>query len=104
MELGSPDVDAAAADMWSLGETTHQLLTKAPAFKTDNQFLSFIHGFESFPFHILKAHHVSDLGQNFILSVMNPSPGKRLTAEQALRHEWMKQLGPTKPAPALALE
>ncbi|OCL14751.1 kinase-like protein, partial [Glonium stellatum] len=81
----------SAADMWSLGEITFQMLTKTPTFKDLDSLSGFARGRRSFPSNILETRKVSDYGQNFIISVMKPSPNDRLTAEQALAHDWIKQ-------------
>ncbi|KIX02554.1 uncharacterized protein Z518_08495 [Rhinocladiella mackenziei CBS 650.93] len=95
--LGTP----FAADMWSLGEISFQLITKEPVFKNTADFATYALQGQPFPSVDLLTHNVSAAGQNFMSSLMVPTPEKRLTAEQALKHQWMKQyLPPTiQPSP-----
>ena len=81
--------NAYAADMWSLGETVFQMLTKQPAFPQFPQLLSYIQGSQPFPDAVLAGYGVSRSGQNFISSTMLPSPDNRLTVIQAWDHEWI---------------
>jgi WD40 repeat protein len=89
-----------APDMWSLGEISFQLLTKQPVFKSVALFATYAIQGQTFPSADLLAYNVSSVGQNFISSLMVPTPEKRLTAEQALTHQWMKNYLPSTIQPA----
>jgi WD40 repeat protein len=78
-----------AADMWALGEIAFQLMTKQPVFKSFGRLAGFATQNDTFPSGELLTYHVSTPGQDFIFSLMVPTPGRRLTAEAALKHQWM---------------
>ncbi|CAI7618663.1 unnamed protein product [Penicillium pancosmium] len=88
LEPGSP----YAADIWSLGEITFQMLTKAPAFKPIGRLSSYTTQPERFPSSPLDEAGVSKLGIEFIRSLMRPVPDSRLTSEMAILHPWIKPL------------
>ena len=87
----SDSIDEYAADMWSLGEITFQILTSQPSFANAVRLLSYIRDEQPFPTASLHSHGVSATGQKFIISIMCISPIKRLTADQALKHDWVEQ-------------
>jgi serine/threonine protein kinase len=80
-----------AGDMWSLGEIAFRMLTKTPSFPNLGLLFGYARNLQEFPIPVLKENNVSTAGQNFILSLMQSSPEKRLPAAEALRHEWMQQ-------------
>ncbi|KAJ5974972.1 hypothetical protein N7481_008679 [Penicillium waksmanii] len=88
LEPGSP----YAADIWSLGEITFQMLTKAPAFKPIGRLSSYTTQPEIFPASLLDEAGVSKLGIEFVRSLMRPVPDSRLTSEMAILHPWVKPL------------
>jgi serine/threonine protein kinase len=81
--------------MWSLGEIPFRLITKQPVFNNDAGFAAYANQGQTFPFAELLAYNISFVGQNFISSLMKPAPEKRLTAEQALKHQWMTRYLPS---------
>jgi serine/threonine protein kinase len=81
--------NAQAADMWALGEIAFQILTKEPTFKNVRHLGDYAQNDQVFPSNTLLAHAVSNTGQDFIKCVMLPVPENRLTAAEALRHDWM---------------
>jgi WD40 repeat protein len=89
-ENGSP----YAIDIWAVGEITFQMLTKQPAFKSLGLLVNYMKNAETFPSNVLLDAQVSPLGVEFILSHMQPNPGDRITAENAILHQWMAQLLP----------
>ena len=83
-----------AADMWALGEITHQILTKQSSFMDTYQLFLYVQNSKTspFPVSVLIQSGVSASGQIFVSSLMSVSPEKRFTVIQALSHEWIKQL------------
>jgi len=82
--------NAQAADMWALGETAFQMLTKEPTFKNFSLLSSYLRSPASFPSAVLRARNVSEVGISFINSIMQPKPEERWTAAKALLHAWME--------------
>jgi serine/threonine protein kinase len=80
-----------APDLWSLGEILFQMLTKQQTFESLALLSAYIQDPETFPSAALRAHNVSELTLDFILSAMEPLPKKRITVEGALGHNWMGQ-------------
>lgn len=80
--------------MWALGEIAFQLMTKQPVFKSFGQLARYATQNHQFPFETLLTYRVSIAGQNFISSLMVTTPGMRLTAEAALKHQWMARYLP----------
>jgi serine/threonine protein kinase len=81
--------NAQAADMWSLGEIAFQILTNESTFKNTRHLANYVQSPSVFPSTTLLTHCVSDKGRDFIKSIMQPAPEKRLTAAEALCHDWM---------------
>ena len=82
--------NAQAADMWALGEITFQMLTKEPTFKYIGLLSTYVRSPESFPSDVLRALDVSEVGINFINSIMQPKPEDRQTTAGALLQAWME--------------
>lgn len=81
-----------AADMWSIGVILYVLLCGYPPFraKTQNdQFKKVVAGKFDFPEHKVWGN-ISAEAKDLITKLIVPEPSKRLTAEQALNHPWMK--------------
>src|SRR2546421_7922900 len=78
-----------ATDMWALGETIFRMLTKRVTFPNIGRLAKYAMGTVSFPAAALSEFHVSTAGVNFISSLMITAPGSRLTAKDALEHEWI---------------
>jgi len=81
---------AQAADMWSLGETAFRMLTGEPTFKTMGLLADYVQMPDRFPSNALLARGVRSEGCDFIKRVMMPTSGERLTAKDALLHDWME--------------
>lgn len=80
------------ADMWSIGVILYVLLCGYPPFraKTQNdQFKRVVAGKYDFPEHKVWGG-ISDDAKDLIRKLIVLDPSKRLTAEQALQHPWMK--------------
>lgn len=77
-------------DIWSLGEVIFQILTKRPAFKPIGQLSLYARQPEMFPSLALSDAGVTEIGIEFVRSLMCPEPGGRLTTETALKHAWMQ--------------
>lgn len=89
-----------AADMWSLGETVFRMLTGEPTFKTMRLLADYVQMPDHFPSNALLARGVRSEGRDFIKRVMMPTSRERLTARDALLHDWMEpdtspDLGPS---------
>jgi serine/threonine protein kinase len=97
-EFVAPEVIAfnpitGAADMWALGVITYVMLSGLSPFLGDNDMetlasvtrADFYFPDDDFP-------PVSDDAKEFICSLLVKNPRKRLTAEQALEHKWLKTM------------
>jgi len=82
--------NAQAADMWSLGEIAFRMLTGEPTFGNVGLLAVYVQMPENFPSNALFAHGVSIEGCDFLKRVMIHTPETRLTAEDALLHDWME--------------
>ncbi|KKK21344.1 hypothetical protein ARAM_002632, partial [Aspergillus rambellii] len=80
-----------AIDIWAVGEVMFQMFTKEPTFKSPGQLARYVNNPSNFPSSLLRAARVSQLGVDFILSLMCPVPDDRITAQEALNHSWMDQ-------------
>lgn len=78
-----------AADIWSLGEITYQLLTAKPTFANFSLLYGYVQGAQSFPDTVLDSRGITSIGQDFIRSMMSISPETRVTALHALGHNWL---------------
>ncbi|KAI9667449.1 MAG: hypothetical protein M1821_000265 [Bathelium mastoideum] len=81
-----------AADMWSLGEIAFQLMTKVPTFQNPGMLFKYVQDPRIFPVARLQERRTSSIAEEFIRQVMAPTPGERLTAEEALLHGWFKPI------------
>jgi serine/threonine protein kinase len=81
---------AQAADMWSLGETVFRMLTGEPTFKTMGLLADYVQMPDHFPSNALLARGVRSEGCDFIKRVMMPTSEERLTAKDALLHDWIE--------------
>ena len=82
--------DTQAADMWSLGEITFRILTGEPTFRNMSLLAAYIQTPENFPSNTLLAHSVGSDVCDFLKRVMVPTPEERLSARDALLHDWME--------------
>nr|AYV89281.1 death-associated kinase 1 isoform X2 [Tetranychus evansi] len=78
-----------ATDLWSVGVITYNLLSGASPFLGDTKQETFanITAVDYF----FDSTHFSDLAQNFISNLLVKDGRKRLTVEQCLQHDWLKQ-------------
>jgi serine/threonine protein kinase len=89
--MGLPrDANSFSADMWCLGESIACALTGQTTFSDSEHLLRYQNHEASFPDNVLKNLSVSVDAIDFIRSLMEVEPLRRLTAEQALNHPWIK--------------
>ncbi|KAK3901166.1 kinase-like domain-containing protein [Staphylotrichum tortipilum] len=88
-------VDYRAADIWSLGEMVHRMLTATATFSSFHALFQYALQPDSFQFHELSKHGASSNVKSFIRSLMNPTPKRRLTSDKALEHTWIKPYKPS---------
>lgn len=79
-----------AVDMWSLGVITYTLLCGYSPFRSEN-LTDLIEECRSgrIIFHERYWRDVSQDAKDFILTLLNADPSKRVTSEEALKHEWL---------------
>ena len=86
-------VDDAKCDVWSIGVIAYMLLSGTPPFygKTDAETLQNVRiGRWKFEEALFKP--VSSAAKNFVSSCLTKRVSKRLTAKEALNHEWFNRL------------
>lgn len=83
-----------AVDIWAAGEIMFQLLTKQPAFKHFGLLFNYVQTPDIFPSDQLSANEVSQVGVEFVLSLMHPTPAGRMSAKDALQHGWIDHILP----------
>eukprot|EP01121_Diplochlamys_sp_Union-15-3_P004030 TRINITY_DN139_c0_g1_i1.p1 TRINITY_DN139_c0_g1~~TRINITY_DN139_c0_g1_i1.p1 ORF type:complete len:395 (-),score=72.61 TRINITY_DN139_c0_g1_i1:61-1218(-) len=82
----------SAVDLWAAGVIMYILLCGYPPFYDEQEqklFDSIVKG--KFEFHTPFWDHVSDSAKDLIRHLLVVDPEKRLTANQALEHEWFKK-------------
>jgi len=89
-------VDYQAADMWSLGEMAHRMLTAAAAFSTYQALFRYVCQLDLFQFQELAKHSASGDVESFIRALMKPTPEHRLTSDKALEHAWIQPCRPSR--------
>jgi calcium/calmodulin-dependent protein kinase I len=79
-----------AVDMWSLGVITYTLLCGYSPFRSEN-LTDLIEECRAgrIIFHERYWKDVSQDAKDFILTLLQPDPHKRVTSEEALKHEWL---------------
>lgn len=79
-----------AVDMWSLGVITYTLLCGYSPFRSEN-LADLIEECRAgrIIFHERYWKDVSQDAKDFILTLLQPDPGKRVTSEEALTHSWL---------------
>jgi serine/threonine protein kinase len=85
-------VDPFAADIWGVGQIAFLSLTKTQLFSEPRELLQYGDKRKAFPLNELESNGISKLGQDFMSSCMSPSPTERLTAVQARKHQWIRQV------------
>jgi len=80
-----------AVDMWSLGVITYTLLCGYSPFRSEN-LVDLVDECRSgrIIFHERYWKDVSKDAKEFIMSLLQPDPAKRVTSAQALQHVWLK--------------
>ena len=78
-------------DIWSIGVLTYTLLAGRPPFEGWNE-LEIVKAVKSakFDINIPELYNTSDAAKDFIIKMLKFNPQKRLTSEEALRHNWIK--------------
>jgi serine/threonine protein kinase len=85
-------------DMWSIGVTTYLLLSGETPFNGKNRQQLFRRISCDEPvFHDDKWGNVSDEAIDFVLRLLTKDPAKRMSASEALRHEWIVGSGARSP-------
>ena len=85
-------------DMWSVGVITYILLCGFPPFYNENIPLLFESILKcDFDYPADYFDDITDAALDFIDALLIGSPGKRLTAHEALGHPWLKTAAPNKP-------
>ncbi|CAG8189472.1 unnamed protein product [Penicillium salamii] len=79
-----------AVDMWSLGVITYTLLCGYSPFRSEN-LTDLIEECRTgrIIFHERYWRDVSQDAKDFILTMLNADPAKRVTSDEALKHEWL---------------
>lgn len=104
---GNPrSADPFFADMWCFGEMVSRMLTNRRTFDNLNLLFNYKQGGVEFPTRALYEKKASEDAINFIRSLMDSEPKKRLTAVQAFEHSWVKPAlqEPSSPTELLPLE
>ncbi|CAI7663088.1 unnamed protein product [Penicillium viridicatum] len=84
-QAGSP----YAVDIWAAGEILFRMLTKQPTFMNLGLLLNYVRDPKQFPSHQMVASKISQPGVEIILCLLNPTPDSRISAKDALQHNWM---------------
>ena len=92
--------DHKTADMWSLGETTVQIVTRKSTFDSPSALWAYCANSGSLSLDSLRSHGLSDEGCSFIQSIMKVAPEERLTAAKALQHAWILTESLSDPKPS----
>ncbi|KAL3489041.1 hypothetical protein BJX62DRAFT_239510 [Aspergillus germanicus] len=77
-----------AADIWAVGEIAFQVLTRKSGFGLPGSIAEYVHDVDKFPRGPLQDSKATNITIAFILALMRPIPSDRLTAKQALNHDW----------------
>jgi hypothetical protein len=81
---------AKVADMWAVGETVAQVLTRTPTFGNDISRLGeYAQGRIPFPAGALHDAGVHPTGQKFVKRLLDPEPSSRPDARSTLQHPWI---------------
>jgi serine/threonine protein kinase len=80
-----------SVDIWAMGVIVFRILTGKSPIPTE-RLADYVKGKLSFPSDILKIHHVSVEGCEFVGELMMPHPNDRMTADEALSHAWIKDV------------
>jgi len=79
------------ADLWSIGVMTYMLLSSTkPFYHRKRRYMIDRILRCDYNFHGKQWLHVSQPAKDFVAALLKLNPGERLTAQQALDHEWLK--------------
>ncbi|VUC30519.1 unnamed protein product [Clonostachys rosea] len=93
LDLGKPGGSYSfAVDMWSLGVLTFYLLTNSMVFSNYGETFMYATGVGSLPVEKMTLQKVSDNAQQFVISLLAPTPSDRPTASGAVEHAWLATL------------
>jgi len=81
-------------DVWSLGIIAYQLLIGTTPFHDSTSFTELYRRIVEADFEIPTDAPISNLGRDFIRTLLQPDPEIRPTAQQALRHPWIAEYCP----------
>lgn len=85
-------------DVWSCGVILFILLTGEPPFNGDND-KEIIKSVEIGKYDLEPYPHISDEARSFIKLLLEYNPNSRITAFEALDHEWIRHLAPNNKLP-----
>ncbi|KXG52030.1 uncharacterized protein PGRI_083140 [Penicillium griseofulvum] len=80
-----------AVDMWAAGEVMFHILTKQATFKHPGLLYNYVQTPTVFPSSRLVENQVSQIGVEFVLRLMDPTPAGRMSAKDALQHRWIDE-------------
>ena len=84
-----------AVDLWSLGALTFALCVGYVPFPSFRELQKYCSNNSVFPSEALWDKNITGHGTDFLKSLLNPDPVRRLSASEALQHPWLKE-GPQK--------
>jgi len=91
------DQESKAVDMWSVGCILYFLIFGVPPFYSEKEdeddnddevFDSVVEGSVKFP----ENRPISDMAKDLVLRLLEKDPALRISAEQALKHPWIKSM------------
>ncbi|EOR01424.1 hypothetical protein E3P92_01584 [Wallemia ichthyophaga] len=90
-EILNNDAHSKPVDLWAIGVVTYVLLCGYSPFRSE-ELSELIKETNrgKIEFHERYWSKVSDHAKDFVKALLQPDPSKRLTAEQALNHQWFK--------------
>jgi len=83
-----------AVDIWSLGQIVAQMLSGQPLFPNMPAMTPYVMGlkpFESFIGHMAE-FGIGDIALHFLCKLLAPTPGERMSAEEAAEHAWLADM------------
>jgi serine/threonine protein kinase len=78
----------AAVDMWALGEIVYRMLGNQPSFSDGRQLFNYV--VKGLPLTADALAECSTESIDFIQQCMAPSPRRRILADAALEHTWLR--------------
>jgi serine/threonine protein kinase len=83
------DRHTTSVDLWALGCVVYRMVTGGLPFPTVHEVFAYRFGIRAFPWQELEQANLSNAGLAFIESLVKPDPENRMTAELALRSDWI---------------